>query len=104
MSTTESTHSTPFTRAEDAAKAFMSAVNEMSFDTLRFAEVVATDHRTLQQSATAVLLSTILQLAENNTDDRNEAAVTVCRQIKDFLTDQTDLFIDSRGVVRFPFI
>jgi len=95
--------STPTTRAVEAAKTMMASINEMAFDRAAFAETVANDHRTLQQSAAGVLLTVILRLAENSTDGRNEQSVQVCRVVRDALIEN-DVFIDRNNVVRFSFI
>jgi len=96
--------STPTTRAVEAAKTMMASINEMAFDRAAFAETVANDHRTLQQSAAGVLLTVILRLAENDIDPRNAQAVRACEIVSDALRAADEVFIDRNNVVRFSFI
>jgi hypothetical protein len=101
---TPASNSTPTGRAIAAAEQLTTVINEMAFDSGAFAEVLASQHRTLQQSTTAVFLTTILRIAENGTDARNEAAVLACRRIHEFLKSDPEFYIGNGNVVRFPFV
>jgi hypothetical protein len=72
-----------------------------------FAQAIANDHRTLQQKATATLLTAIVAMADNAdqgyTDGRNEASAAICQKIRDLLVNE-GVYIDVDGAVRFPFI
>lgn len=57
-------------------------INSFSFDERNFALGVCTMHRTLQQRFMNLIRACIIELAESDTDLRNEAAVAMCRELK----------------------
>lgn len=81
---------TPKERAENTARDFMRGINEMGFDEEAFAEVVATDHRTLQQGAVRAALAIIYRMAQKEDGDidlRNQHAVETSKRIVALLGD-----------------
>lgn len=103
------TNTAPTRSGEILGKAFSSYLNSMqsSEQDISFAHVVSNDHRTLQQKATATLLTTILAMArhadEGYVDARNEQSAALCQKIRDLCVAE-DVFVDSAGAVRFAFI
>jgi hypothetical protein len=77
-------------RAEAVARDFLRGINEIAFDNKTFAEVVARDHRALQQSAVRAALAIIYCMAkkqDNEIDLRNKSAVEISKRIVDLLGD-----------------
>jgi len=80
--------STPADRARFAARVVSDFVNEMGFDHKTFADTLAREHRTLQQSTMGAFLAFIYRLAENGEnqrDLRNEYACEQSRKIVEAL-------------------
>lgn len=89
------TGATPEERATNAAKDFMKSVNEMGFDKETFAKVVASDHRTLQQTAVGVAFAIIYKMAEkgeNDVDLRNQQSVARCKEVVNALGENGKYF------------
>lgn len=72
-------------RAIAAAEALSNSVNEMGFDYETFAEVLGSDHRTLQQSTMRAFLAFCNKMAEHDTqgyhDQRNEASCKLATEV-----------------------
>ena len=71
-------------RKEEAAKMandILNFVNAYGCDSKTFAETICRGHRTLQQSAMRLFMTTIRQLAETPFDERNEATVALAKEI-----------------------
>jgi hypothetical protein len=91
-------------RSESLAHDFLSAVN-YGINAEVFAAEVCNDHRTLQSRAVELMLTTILAMADNSTDLRNQAAVDACLEIAGVLheldrTEGSGLIIDSHRNVK----
>lgn len=104
------TNTAPTRSGEILGKAFSSYLNSMqsSEQDISFTHVVSNDHRTLQQKATATMLTAILAMAANadghgSVDARNEQSAALCQKIRDLCVAE-DVFVDSAGAVRFAFI
>lgn len=72
-------------------------------DAFGFAREIAGEHRTLQQSMVGVLLTALVGVAGNSTDDRNAAAVRICKMVR-VLLEQDGVYISDVGEVRLPLI
>ena len=57
-------------------------INSFQFDERNFARGICTMHRTLQQRFMNAVRACIIEMAESDTDLRNEAAVRMCRELK----------------------
>jgi hypothetical protein len=84
----------------DMAKKLMEMVNCFNTKSEGFAEVVCSDHRSLQQGAFRMFLTCIKKWAEaektNNFDLRNEATVKACSKIMKML--------EVENMTHMPFI
>ena len=70
--------------AQKAVRALSDFVNNMGHDPKAFVEALSREHRTLQQSATSVMLAWfehLSKLEEGWYDLRNEASVQVAKKI-----------------------
>ena len=72
-------------RAIAAAESLSNSVNEMGFDYATFAQVLGSDHRTLQQNTMRAFLAFCNELAKWNEqeyyDDRNKASCQLAAEV-----------------------
>ena len=68
-------------------------VNGLSLSEDDFVRTIVSSHRTLQQSAMRLFVKTICALADNDYDERNEAAVMLAKKIKEIAADNPLPFI-----------
>lgn len=80
-------------KAEKLADDILDFVNSFGVDSDTFAKTICKGHRTLQQSTMRLFMKTIEKLAENSTDDRNEATVELARKIVDISKDHPLPFV-----------
>ena len=77
--------STSCERAIAAAQSLSNSVNEMGFDYETFAQVLASDHRTLQQNSMRAFIAFCQELAKSYETDfydgRNEASCKLAAEI-----------------------
>lgn len=68
-------------QAREAAFDLLRFVNSFTFDADTFAETIAADHKTLQQSAMRLFIRTIKEMSTVVPDDRNRATVELAKKI-----------------------
>lgn len=68
-------------KAETVANDILDFVNVLGFDADTFAETICHGHKTLQQSAMRLFVTTIRKMAEVTPDARNEATVELAKKI-----------------------
>ena len=68
-------------RAERAASDLAAFVNQFGHDDQAFAEAIAREHKTLQQSLMRLMMRTIEAMSEVVPDDRNAATVELAKDI-----------------------
>lgn len=78
---------------EDMIIDLSSAVNVMSTDEDAISKMIVDriqrEHRTLQQSMIKVIAGVLVHYADASSDGRNEAAVRLCRDVRETLDSQT---------------
>lgn len=68
-------------KPETLANDILDFVNAFGFDADTFAETICHGHKTLQQSAMRLFVTTIRKMAEVTPDSRNEATVELAKKI-----------------------
>lgn len=83
--------STPTTRAIAVAEALSDGINEIGFDVKSFAEVLAGDHRTLQQGTMRAFSAFVIVMADNYGkgyfDGRNQASGELASKLAPVIKD-----------------
>lgn len=72
---------------KDLGNEITTFVNGFGCDSEGVAETVARSHKTLQQSTMRLMMTIIRRLAQNSTDDRNEATVQLAKKITEIAKD-----------------
>lgn len=71
------------------ANRILAYVNAYGTDNEGFAKIIATSHRTLQQSVMRLFIRTIEEISKQSTDLRNEQAVELAKKITEVAKDYT---------------
>lgn len=77
----------PDEKGNKIANDILDYVNNLACDEESFVNTICRSHRTLQQSTMRLFIATICKMAENDTDERNEAAVELAKKIAEMAKD-----------------